>query len=637
MNKFISIILIFFNVSVFGSPGDTISVQTHSNMVVRTNPSAGNSGYPTWSVFPAQGTQIHKAWISLSLKCPTGENCGEWDYLDYIYLRRKGGVGASSEDIELARFITPYGNSYSATWFADWEVDVTDFEQLLRDSIEVEYIHGGYETNVGRGWLLNLSFNFIEGTPVRDLKTVHRLWNGGFGFGNAGNPINTQLTNQSLNLGSDAASMRLRIIQSGHGADDPEYCAEFCPKQRTLQRNGSTLDQRIVWRDDCGLNPVFPQAGTWIYDRGNWCPGDIVFPDVFDFNVSPNAEESFGMQMESYTGSGGANYVVHAYALEFGTPRFALDASLDDVKAPSKRFSYRRFNPICGKPEIVVMNNGTTQISSIEFSYGPEGGQMSTYTWNGSIDFMKKTDIQLPANVQWGATAGKFKVEIVKVNGQTDEYSLNNTFFSDFEAPLSVPDAFVVNFKTNSFPQENYWTIYNANGDVVETRNTFAANTEYKDTLTLPWGCYTFVLEDTDKDGLSFWANDDGTGFIRFRNAEAGSFFKPFSGDFGTSLVVPFTVGGFIGFSELSALNADVSIFPNPANNRVKIEAGFTKSQDVSLSLMSLSGKMLQSISRKNVINLSEEFSTSEIASGLYILEVSTQQGKWHKKLVIQH
>jgi hypothetical protein len=637
MNKIASLVFIFLSSIVFAAPGDTIHVQTHSNLVVRTNPAAGNSGYPAWADFPAQGTNIHKAWISLSFKCPTGENCGEWDYLDYIYLRRKGGAGATSENIELARFITPYGNSYTATWFADWEVDVTDFEQLLRDSIEVEYIHGGYETNVGRGWLMNLTFHFIEGTPVRELKQVHRLWNGGFGYGNAANPINSQLTEQTLNLGADAATMRLRIIQSGHGADDPDYCAEFCPKQRTLTKNGSTLDQRIVWRDDCGLNPVFPQAGTWIYDRGNWCPGDIVYPDVFDFEVAPNSTQTLGMQMESYTGSGGANYVVQAYALEYAAPAFAVDASIDDIKAPSKRYSYRRFNPICGKPEIVVMNNGSSTINSIEFSYGPSDGQMSTYTWNGSIDFMKKETIFLPANVQWNAEQGTFKVQIVKVNGQSDEYALNNTYYSEFEAPLGVPDVFVVNFKTNNVPQENYWTIFNANGDEVTSRSSFEANTEYKDTLTLPWGCYTFVLEDTDKDGLSFWNNDDGTGFVRFRKGDTGSIFKAFSGDFGTRLVVPFTVGGSIGFSEASSLNADFSVFPNPANNQIHVEAEFNKTQDVTIALLDLSGKVLQSALKKNISNLSEDFSISDFASGIYILEVTTQQGKWHQKLVVQH
>lgn len=636
MQKFFSLLLFILSSSLVASPGDTIKIQTHTNMVVRTNPALGNSGYPTWTSFPAQGTQIHKAWISLSLKCPTGENCGEWDYLDYIYLRRKGGIGASSENIELARFITPYGNSYSASWFADWEVDVTDFEQLLRDSIEIEYIHGGYETNVGRGWLLNLTFNFIEGTPVRDLKTVHRLWNGGYGFGNVSNPINDQLADQNLNIGSDAASMRLRIIQSGHGADDPEFCAEFCPKQRTLQRNGISLDQRIVWRDDCGLNPVFPQAGTWIYDRGNWCPGDIVYPDVFDFGVTPNSTESFGMQMESYSGSGGANYVINAYALEFGAPRFSLDASLDDIKAPSKRYSYRRFNPICGKPEIVVMNNGTTPITSLEFSYGPEGGQMSSFTWNGSIDFMKKADIQLPANVQWGAAEGKFKVEIKKVNGQSDEYPLNNIFYSEFEAPLSVPDVFVVNFRTNSFPQENYWTILNANGDVVETRNSFTANTEYRDTLELPWGCYTFILEDTDKDGLSFWANEDGTGFIRFRKADVGSIFKAFSGDFGTRLVVPFTVGGFLSLENEIDKNLEFIVYPNPATNRIKVEASFHQPEAVQLSLRNLQGQEITKVSKKSVWSISEEINLSNVPSGVYLIELRTQTSISFKKVVIQ-
>ena len=29
-----------------------------------------------------------------------------------------------------------------------------------------------------------------------------------------------------------------------------------------------------IWRDDCGEVALYPQGGTWVYDRANWCPGD---------------------------------------------------------------------------------------------------------------------------------------------------------------------------------------------------------------------------------------------------------------------------------------------------------------------------------------------------------------------------
>ena len=40
-----------------------------------------------------------------------------------------------------------------------------------------------------------------------------------------------------------------------------------------------------MWRNNCNLNPVYPQGGTWIYSRSNWCPGAEVW--TYDFEVTP--------------------------------------------------------------------------------------------------------------------------------------------------------------------------------------------------------------------------------------------------------------------------------------------------------------------------------------------------------------
>ena len=39
----------------------------------------------------------------------------------------------------------------------------------------------------------------------------------------------------------------------------------------------------------------------------------------------------------------------------------------------------------------------------------------------------------------------------------------------------------------------------------------FQNNTLHKDTVSLSPGCYKVILEDTDEDGLYFFANNDGT------------------------------------------------------------------------------------------------------------------------------
>ena len=632
-----TLLLLLIAPVLWSAPGDTIEIKAYQDAIIRTNPAAGNAYYPVWAEFPAQGTQVRKAWISMNYKCPPGENCGEWDYLDYIFLRRRGGINGPNENIEIARFITPYGNSYNSSWTADWEIDISDWEQLLRDSIEIEYIHGGYETNVGKGWLVNLSFNFIEGTPTRELLRVNPLWNGGFGFGNQDNPISNQLTQQTISLLPETRSYRFRINQTGHGGVQPEYCAEFCSKSRTLIKNGSIFDTRQVWRDDCGLNPVFPQAGTWIYDRAAWCPGQMVFPDVYEFTSQGTEEISLNMEMEAYTAAGGgANYVIHSYIMEYSAPAFQADAAIEDIKAPSNKYQYRRFNPICGRPMIVVRNNGSNTLSSVSISYGASGMPRSNYTWNGSLEFNQSVDIELPGTVEWGSEEGVFVAEITGVNGGSDEHALNNVHYSKFEAPLTIPgDRFVVDFGTNNFPQENYWKIYDINGNQVASSGALSANSNFRDTIDLPWGCYTFILEDTDKDGLNFWANDDGNGYLRFRRADANSIFKNFSGDFGTRLVVPFTLGGSLGL-ESAPSESKLLLYPNPTGDFLHIQVSLQGKENLSLKLLNLQGQTL--LEQSAVANgiFKTGFECGSLAKGIYLLQVEGENFRALEKVVVK-
>ena len=94
--------------------------------------------------------------------------CADWDYLDFISIKRVGGQNGKVMDYEIARILTPYGGAFAKDWKFDWEIDVTDFSSLLRDSVEVEYYHSGYEPNHDRGWSVTLDFEIIKGKHLRN-------------------------------------------------------------------------------------------------------------------------------------------------------------------------------------------------------------------------------------------------------------------------------------------------------------------------------------------------------------------------------------------------------------------------------------------------------------------------------------
>ena len=68
---------------------------------------------------------------------------------------------------------------------------------------------------------------------------------------------------------SDAEEFEFRFTPSGHGQD-----GEFTPGIfYYLNIDGNTVGSNEMWKDDCGLNAIYPQGGTWIFNRVNLCPG----------------------------------------------------------------------------------------------------------------------------------------------------------------------------------------------------------------------------------------------------------------------------------------------------------------------------------------------------------------------------
>ncbi|OYT12149.1 MAG: hypothetical protein B6I18_01645 [Bacteroidetes bacterium 4572_112] len=64
---------------------------------------------------------------------------------------------------------------------------------------------------------------------------------------------------------------------------------------------------------------------------------------------------------------------------------------------------------------------------------------------------------------------------------------------------------------------------------------------------------YQLEFFDTDGDGLKFFANNDGTGYIRFRKLN-NQYLKNFQADFGRKFVYNFTVNYPLSYEQTHAM-----------------------------------------------------------------------------------
>ncbi len=646
MNKFILIVLLSVcYVTTQAATGDTIKIVSHPNVIMTTDTfGSGALEKKRWAVFPNTSTAYRKVFVRMSYKCPAGLMCGEWDYVDALKLRRTGGVDGEDNMIELVRFITPYGSTFNNSWGFTWYSDITDFSTLLHDSCEIGYYHSGYETHVGRGWDVTIEFNFIEGTPARVPLKLTKLWNGGYSYGNVNNPIENYLQPITFTSLAQSDLAVIRIHQTGHGSDD-NYCSEFCYRSRFLKWDGNQIDQTLLWRK-CGFNALYPQGGTWIYDRGNWCPGALVYPYRKYLFTGGNESHTLDIDMQSYIStSPSAHEEIASYLIEYKNGIQQNDVAIDEILRPTINSEYLRINPVCDNPLVIVQNMGANEITSLEFEFGFNGQNAFTYNWIGTLPIRGIDTIMLPQVIVADVASQLFKVTIKKVNNNTDPYMADNTATSRGNIPLGISanEKVYLELKTNNYPGENSYKLYDSNGNVLYQRaqGSMSANTVYKDTFDLPIGCYTFIFKDINDyggDGLSWWANSaQGSGYARLRKVQGNLMFKNFGGDFGADARASFTVGNVVSSTPQVPTYTAFNLFPNPADQIIYADVMFSDITDYTIIITDVLGRTVSSSEYRASVGTTHSISTNGMQTGYYMMYVISREQTRCKSFIISH
>jgi hypothetical protein len=268
------------------------------------------------------------------------------------------------------------------------------------------------------------------------------------------------------------------------------------------------------------------------------------------------------------TGMGSGNYVVNMDLFEFAPATFALDAEVANIIRPSTTDQFRRDNPICYDPVVVLRNAGTDVLTSVTFTYGVSGGAQRTHQWTGSLGGMQSATVTLPVDDDefWnGDDEGRFIVEVSAPNGAADQHAANDRYSVDFALPNMYDYIFVLDYRTNNRPQENSVVVRDIQGGIVFQRASHTANTSYRDTLDLPAGCYTLEVLDTGNDGLSYWADtQQGSGYFRIRRLN-NIIVQNFQAEFGRKIHWAWTYSTSVGLAD-DHLTFEAKAYPSPGN-----------------------------------------------------------------------
>lgn len=528
---------------------------------------------------------------------------------------------------ELGRMITPYAKFFPKTFQYEYAYDVTDMVSQLHDSVEIRMMYSGYSW----GFVANVKFEFVEGTPTREAYKVDRLYEGYFAYGNANNPIEKYLIPKTFNPDSVTKTIKLRLTVTGHGGEKNENCSEFCAKNLYLKMNDRLISKQLIWKA-CGFNPISAQGGTWIYDRANWCPGEQV--KVYEYELDyVNGENVLDLDIDSFIANGSAGYQVNAQLVYYKDFASQHDVSLEKIKTPSTDFWYSNMNPECGNGLVTIKNFGAQALQVVDIYYQVGDNDPQKRTWYGFLPTGKDTDVVL-YNINFAGASGNktFKVWVDKPNGQADGNALNDSKTSTFNMPSQLPNTFAIEMTTNKVPTDNRVLIKNLWGQIMFDKQYSVASKLHRDTINLGYGCYTLELIDSSGDGLSFFANSAGSGSFRLMKfAPNYSLIKNFNADFGSRIVFNFMSGAPLSVIESNPLTFD--LYPNPSSQTLHIDMSIDNGMNNEVKVFSTQGQLIQSFSTSA---MSFDIQVGDLKPGLYMVSIDTAEGKITKKFVKQ-
>lgn len=592
-----------------------------SRETITTNPAKGTNSYHSWGVFPKKSLPVRKILMHVTLGTPDSLSTAHWDYCDHIRIRRTGGDNGKDLKYEIGRMLTPYGSIYSKGWDFTWTVDVTDFSMLLRDSVEIEYEHTGYEpTTVG--WALTIDFEIIAGPPAIKPISIEPVWNGQYPYGNPEKPFDKSIEDFTFTKAKGAEIARLRMQHTGHGMDTPKGCSEFCSRWREIYFDGKPVQHKDLWKN-CGDNPLYPQGGTWIFDRALWCPGDLQEPDQID--VKPKAgTNTFKIKMEPYTATKNiqAKENISSVLIQYSAPVNKYDISVEEILIPNSDKFYNRLNPACFNPVIRIRNLGSKKLKSLLIDYRTEGSMKRTYKWKGDLAFNETTEITIPGKIFFKDGENKFLVQCYKPNGQKDAWVGDNSATSTFYPPAKMPEDFVIQYKTNNTPEENKIFILNEKGDTVYVKGTagIKPDTIYNDTIHLDSAPYEMYLTDKGGNGLEFWFMvEQGFGYLRLLDLN-GRLIHLFEKDCGDGQKFAFVTTS--DFTPPKESIYDFFIYPKRIkDNKFVLHTYFDKKVNMEMRLLTI-GNIVETHSFNDTPGGKYKFDISHLPKGRYIVEV---------------
>jgi len=419
--------------------------------------------------------------------------------------------------------------------------------------------------------------------------------------------------------------------------DDPATVAQAMGSSEANSSWGVIWDRNTTTEGGSSGSPLFNQKGQiigqlWGGNAGCTGPSSSSGQDFYGrLHNSWNPTGSSNAQQLKHwldpTNVGGTSIIGYdPYAASF-----ALDASVINVIGFEDNLCSTGFYP-----SVVVMNSGSTDLTSFTVNYTYNGLSGASYNWSGNLTTNQSTTIQLPWMFNVNGT-NTIKVEVTNPNGQTDENTADNEINVDYQA---ISNGLIAdfNFYLGCYVNEVSWELKDDNSNVLYSGDGYSpvSNSNYlvSEEFCLSNGCYELILYDTYGDGV-FGSNQSGCNYdgsmtlVQRADDQILAELPMSQANFGYTRTFNFCVNNVS--LAINEMDANVSIYPNPSKGVFNITMDFEGIKNVTLT--SLTGKVVGAYQlTENELQINE----SQLAAGVYMLTIASEQNNITRKLIVE-
>jgi len=273
-------------------------------------------------------------------------------------------------------------------------------------------------------------------------------------------------------------------------------------------------------------------------------------------------------------------------------------------------------NDQCGLdfgPLVKIQNNGNNNLTSVDFEYSINGGDVASYTWSGDLESFEETLVQLP-----GVPYTIQGTNTINVSVANDDDNTNNDASSSFgQTDLTSTNYITLLLNTDDYGNETTWTIRDSSGTIVESGGPYNNNTTINESFVLQTGgCHEFRIMD---------AGGNGSSSVVLYDSNSDPLYSS-GGNYGSGEAASFIADGVLATN--SNILEFVSIYPNPANEILNIK----NAENSDIEIYDLLGRVILS---KSNISLNEQINVSRLTTGTYIIKITNNNQVKTEKFIV--